>query len=147
MNLVQKLFNEGKIKVLDSSLHREKITLEENEFLLKVNGLTGFMTPLTKEGKLPKAFLEYPAINLENDRSANIFIIKEEFRTNWELIKIREGMSTTWFILKHPYGFAVEINAQVFNKIILKLDINKGVISTPLFFVASTKTNDLLIGK
>lgn len=147
MNLVQKLFTEGKIKVLDSSLHREKIKLEENEYLLKINGTTGFMTPLTKEGKLPKAFLDYGAINLETDRSANIFIIKEEFRTNWEILRIREGMSTAWVRLKHPYGFSVEINDEVFNSIILKLDISKGVISTPLFFEASTKKNNLIVGK
>ena len=105
------------------------------------------MTPLTKENKLPKGFLSYPADCLESDRSATVFIMKEEFRENWELLKIREGMSTAWVILKHPYGFAVEINDQIFNKVIGRLEINKGKIKTPLFFEASTKTNDLLVGK
>lgn len=153
--LIEKLLEENKIRVIEIKDENEKITLEENEHLLKIrdnsyNGEEinlGFMCKTTKDKKIPKGFLSWYGDNLDKkDKKSlgTIFVITEEYRTGWEMLWIREGMSTAWVKCKHPFGFMIEINSDAFSEIISKIEINRGKISTPIYFDGNTKNSRLL---
>jgi hypothetical protein len=137
MSLAKKLEEKGFIFKVEKKDY-ENIKLEENEYLLKISGSTGFMSPLTQKKEIPKSFLSWR-------ESEDIYIIKEEFRPNWEMHSVHSGMSTSWVVCKHPYGFYVEINPKAFNNLINKIEIIKGVIKTPLYFVPNIKNAELKV--
>lgn len=76
--------------------------LKEEEFYFKKRGVFGFLTKLTKKGEYPKNFINWaPTAKIEKHT--------ETFRTGWQIIDFRIGESQQWAILKHPFGFYLEI--------------------------------------
>lgn len=136
MSLAKKLEEQGLITKVDPKDY-ESLNLKENEFLLKISDSTGFMSLLTKKNEIPKSFLDW------NERE-DIYIIKEEFRPNWKMHSVHSGMSTSWVVCRHPFGFYIQINPAAFNQLIDKIEMKNGFISTPLFFVPNIKNATLI---
>jgi hypothetical protein len=96
-------------------------TLKENEYLLKIRPKgsrcsthdTGFMTKYTQKGQMPKSFEDWGSDNRHYYNSQEpplpITIHIEDFKSGWEIISWRFGMSQNWATMMHPNGFTVEI--------------------------------------
>ena len=97
--------------------------LKDDEYLIKIetynrNIPCGFMTKLTKKGEVPASFegwgkyahLYYRHPDSPKPHDLNIYIINETFRTGWKIDHWRIGMSQSWVVLIHPFGFTVEIH-------------------------------------
>lgn len=97
--------------------------LKENEYLLKIrpkcltaNGYdTGFLTKYTQKGLIPRAFdmwgvnQYYNQPNQPADEPLPITLHIEDFKSGWEIVAWRFGMSQNWATMKHPNGFTLEI--------------------------------------
>ena len=99
--------------------------LKDNEFLLKIRPKddcrykhdTGFMTKYTQKGLIPKSFDEWGVDHYYNWRDENrpkivplpITLHVETYKSGWEILEWRFGMSQNWATMLHPDGFTVEI--------------------------------------
>ena len=97
--------------------------LKENEYLLKIRPKndcsyghdTGFLTKYTQKGLIPKAFdmwgvnHYYNQPNTPTEEPLPITLHVEEFKSGWEIVQWRFGMSQNWATMLHPDGFTVEI--------------------------------------
>ncbi len=93
-------------------------SLEENEYLLKVKFRhsnqhpdfetpIGFLTKLTKDGKIPKAFETWP----RGSHQELMYVHTEVFSYGWKILGFRFGESQNWARMLHPRGFVIEIYA------------------------------------
>lgn len=118
--------------------------LKENEYLLKIRPKsegsrdlydTGFLTKYTQKGLIPKAFDEwginhyyYPRPDQPKEEPLPITLHVEEFKSGWEIIQWRFGMSQNWATMKHPNGFTVEIYLNNLLEIAKTCTIENGVL-------------------
>lgn len=95
------------------------VKLKENEYLLKIRPKddyqhkfdTGFLAKYNKNGSMQISFAnwgvyKYSAIKEE---PLPITLHIEDFKSGWEIVSWRFGMSQNWATMKHPNGFTVEI--------------------------------------
>lgn len=112
-------------------LYEAGYQLKDNEYLLKIRPAdrwnpypTGFLSKLTQKGELPKSFLDWGKErcwkngNLVIENDPEIFVVEENFRSSWKLIKWRFGQSQNWATMLHPDGYTVEIYLQQFLEIL-----------------------------
>ncbi len=108
--------------------------LQKNEFLLKVKedhkgNLVGFLTKLTKQNEIPKAFLEWEnKYSFQNNPELPIQIHTEVLRKGWKLKNWRFGQSQNWAILIAPEGWTIEIYLTQFLEIVQTNTIIDGEI-------------------
>ena len=120
-------------------LYEEGYKLKDNELLLKIkkresvyqNGTyvkcdVGFLTKLTKAGRLPSAFVSWG--NYPPDPPLPIYVVEETHRKGWKLLGWRFGQSQNWATLLHPDGYTVEIYLQQFLEIIKHKTLGNGEI-------------------
>lgn len=94
--------------------------LEPNEMLLKIRrDNVAFLTTPNKDGSMPKSFIDWYDLPIQ--------VIKEFPRTGWEVIDWRGGQSQTWVIVKHPFGFLLEIRMDNFMNDVLPYVNNKHI--------------------
>ena len=86
--------------------------LKEGEWLLKVreDGV-GFMTKLTKQGKVPVVFKDFCDRGYPYGVEIPTKIIEETYSDGWSIVGFRAGKSQSWVKVKHPEGFILEIYA------------------------------------
>jgi hypothetical protein len=111
------------------------IVLNEDEYLLKIrpkeyncNGIpTGFITKYNKDGSMPKSFIEWGQMYgkpIELPTTLHI----ESFKSGWEIVSWRFGMSQNWATMKHPDGFTLEIYLDNLLDIVKSSTIENGVL-------------------
>jgi len=126
-------------------LYEEGYKLKDNELLLKIekkqsvyqNGTyvkcdVGFLTKLTKVGRLPSAFASWGnpySCNTKNPvKPLPIYVVEETHKKGWKLLGWRFGQSQNWATLLHPDGYTVEIYLQQFLEIIKHKTLVNGEI-------------------
>jgi hypothetical protein len=149
--MLNKKLNKEIIKKLeviaDDLVLNDDIKLEKDEFLLKIRGIedngtpTGFFVQLNKNGTVPKAFKDWGSYgsNYDNILNLDTFLVKAEFCSGWKLKDVSHGMSTTWIIVEHPFGFELEVAGRNLTKLLMNLTIVKGVIQEECMFEPSNK--------
>ena len=99
--------------------------LKEDEYLLKVDDTTGFITKLNKNGTIPVAFKDWR--NYYNHKAnLDTYLHKENFSPNWHIVSCRFGESQNWAIMMHPIGFTLEIYINNFMELIKHTTIING---------------------
>jgi len=117
----------------------DNFELKEDEVLLKLadtpykNYNIGFIATLNKDGTVPKAFLNWRKGQIAGIHSQS-HKIKEVYRNGWEIIASRNGQSTFWLVLKHPFGFLLEITDKFIVEFLTHITLNNGKIENKLKF-------------
>jgi len=102
-------------------LYEEGYKLADNEYMLKVNCGTGFITKFNQNGSMPKAFDTWGE-GWKSEVKLTTYLFEETYRKGWKINDWRFGMSQNWAEVMHPEGFTLEIyldqlfrNCQNFN--------------------------------
>lgn len=138
--------NYDDVRVITESELNNLTKLEKDEYLLKVIGTTGFMAKLTAKKELPASFMGWRSYGA-NKNPPTVYVITESFRRGWQFVKLRSGTSAAWVVLKHPYGFTIEINSEAFKDVADKITMVNGKMVTPCYYQAKFRNAKLLVEK
>lgn len=132
-------------------IESKEVQLQKDEFLLYVNGETGFMiSKINQNGQVPASFKgwgNHYNYQTKQYEDSTLYILKEEYRSGWKFLGMRHGQSAAWIRLQHPFGFNVEINQRAFEDISQKITMVDGTIVTPCYFAGALKNAKLLVNE
>lgn len=109
-----------------------KSPLKEDEYLLRIEEGTGFLTKLNKDGTVSKNFTKWRnrsygwSDDTKSPEELDIMVHKETFSKGWKFVSFRGGESRDWAILEHPLGFQLEVYVSPFIDLIQKITIING---------------------
>lgn len=112
-----------------------KSPLKDDEYLLRVEDGTGFLSKLNKDGSIGKNFIKWNNYGSgwgddkkmpKSEKELDIMVHEETFSKGWKFVSFRGGESQDWGILKHPLGFKLEVYIEGLIKLIQSSTIIDG---------------------
>jgi len=121
------------VQSTDMKEYKEGDPLSDDEYLLKLNGRTGFLSKHTKPGAIPTSLSNWCSTDLP------IYVIEETFREGWKIRSSRHGKSQSWIVLLHPCDFTVEIKVSDMVSILKTAHMDRGELFSKWKRVGDTK--------